>query len=159
MSINQLSDQFYSFIWSNYVLRETTPTSNGIILFGWNDGGCRSLMKAVMLWLGDEAIPYQIVTDESIRHSNHALCKVGNYFIDGQGIHSKSEKIKIWKEEGIDPIILRPFDVKNEPNNGDEEPFYYEDFLINKMAELLDIHFDKNEFLRQLQEGDVVDGN
>lgn len=158
MTINKLSDKFYSFLWSNEVLGETTPKINGIIICGWNDGGCRSLMRAIKLWLGEAAETYQIVTDENIHHSNHALCKVGSYFIDGYGIHSENEKKKIWKEEeGLDPIILRPFDFSTEPDDGGEEPFYYEEYFIQKLKDLLEHSFEKETFIKALIEGDGND--
>lgn len=158
MAIHQLSDKLYSFLWANEVLSETTPKINDIIICGWNDGGCRSLMKAIKLWLGDAAKPYQMVTDENIHHSNHALCKVGSYFIDGYGIHNENEKKKIWKEEeGLDPIILRPFDFLDEPDDNGEEPFYYEEKFIQNLVDLLDQSFKKEDVIKELIEGDGND--
>ncbi|MCR6108650.1 hypothetical protein HXA32_20475 [Salipaludibacillus agaradhaerens] len=120
---------------------------------GWNDGGCRSLMKAFIIWLGpDHARSYQIVKDSEQGCSEHAFIRIGLWFLDGDGVSGLDQMFYRWRfEEGLSDIIIREFDPETEVDhtNG-EKPFYIRHDHILKLVEILDRHFNKKEFLRCL---------
>ena len=145
-----LGEELKDFLFSNEVI-SLLPHC------GWLDGGCRSLMKALQLWLGEEnAQPFQLVKDITQEHSEHALVKVGKYFIDGDGISTYTEVYTRWFiEEGFSKVFIKPFNPTTEPphitSSNVEEPYYIEDESINKLVTLLDNHFQKELLLQLLQ--------
>lgn len=141
----------------NYRLKRVLWSDEALALLpecGWNDGGCRSLMKAFSLWFGrDELRTYQIVKIEEQKHSEHAFVQVGNWFLDGDGVSGLYKMEHRWLfEERLPGVIIREFDPDTEPDhvNGDQ-PFYIEDDRIHALVQLLDRHFDKNEVLETLK--------
>ena len=108
---------------------------------GWVDGGCRSLMRALVLLLGDAATPYQIVQSEDQRNSEHALVRVGDWYLDGDGVSSETELIRRWYEdEELDRVVLRPFDPDQEPpeHAGERSSFCLDEARVCELAELID---------------------
>lgn len=146
MNINEFSNQLNKMLWSDEALALIPD-------FGWNDGGCRSLMKAMTIWLGAEnARPHQLVKSNHQFHSEHAFVQVGPWFLDADGVSSWLEMEHRWLyDERLPLVIIRPFDPETEPDhtNGDS-PHYIEDETIEKLARMLDERFDKNEVLSLL---------
>lgn len=141
----------------NYRLKQVLWSDEALALipdFGWNDGGCRSLMKAFILWLGrDELRTYQIVKKPEQHHSEHAFVQVGRWFLDGDGVSGFAQMEHRWRfEERLSGVIIREFDPDTEPDhvNGDQ-PFYIEDDRIEILVQLLDQHFDKSELIELLK--------
>lgn len=118
---------------------------------GWNDGGCRSLMKACQIWLkGENVQPYQIVKSKEKLHSEHAFIKVGNYYLDGDGLSTHKRLYQRWRyDEGLSHVFIRPFNPEIEPDNSNgEEPFYVERESIQLIATALQEAFDKKKFVK-----------
>lgn len=123
---------------------------------GWNDGGCRSLMRALNQWLGsDQVKTYQIVKSHNEVHSEHALIKVGEYFVDGDGVSTHDELYTRWiDEEGLPSVIVRPFEPELEPNSlSGEEPYYINDNKNQQLIKLLNETFNKENVLEILLKG------
>ncbi len=142
-SIDELSEGFREFLYRPENL-------NLLPECGWLDGGCRSLMTAIRLWLGtDITTPYQIVKEEQEAHSQHVIAKVGKYFIDGDGISITDDLIDRWLYiEKLPRVILRSFDPNEEPNDTyGEEPFYIDDNNIITLVQNLDNEFNKENVL------------
>lgn len=152
MNITDVSYRLKHVLWSDEALALIPD-------FGWTDGGCRSLMKAFLLWLGpNELRPYQIVKTHEQHHSEHAFVQVGRWFLDGDGVSGFYEMQYRWRfEEGFSDVIIRPFNPEDEPDhvNGDQ-PFYIEDDRIHALVRLLDRHFDKSEVLGILRSPTVA---
>ncbi|MCA1064631.1 hypothetical protein QTG56_23780 (plasmid) [Rossellomorea sp. AcN35-11] len=127
---------------------------------GWLDGGCRSLMKAIALWLGEEHITYyQIVKHPNDNHSEHALIKVGNFFLDGDGISTYDEMLHRWLTEELVGIrngilYIQMFNPGTEPPHKPtgEKPFYIEEDKILLLSAKLEETFDKENVLKTLKE-------
>jgi hypothetical protein len=141
----------------NYQLKQVLWSDEALALipdFGWNDGGCRSLMKAFLLWLGrDELRTYQIVKTPEQHHSEHAFVQVGPWFLDGDGVSGFAQMKYRWQfEERLPDVVIREFNPETEPDhvNGDQ-PFYIEDDRIHALVRLLDQHVDKDELLEVLK--------
>lgn len=118
---------------------------------GWNDGGCRSLMKALTIWFDNpyNVVPHQIVKDASDTHSQHTVVCINGWYLDGDGVSSYELLKHRWeKEEGLRSIVIRPFSPENEEvdRNG-EEPFYIEDEEIKDIVKKLEAAFDKEDIL------------
>lgn len=146
MNLNSFHYLLKKFLWSNEVL-ELIPD------FGWNDGGCRSLMKAFQLWFdSDEVKTYQLVKKEDRFHSEHAFIKIGNFYLDGNGVSSHDQMEYTWLiEEGFPNVFIRQFDPENEPDNvNGDKPFYIDEERINKLVSLLDVNFNKEEVFNLL---------
>lgn len=141
----------------NYRLKRVLWSDEALALLrecGWNDGGCRSLMKAFSLWFGrDELRTYQIVKTEEQKHSEHAFVQVGNWFLDGDGVSGFYAMEHRWLfEERLSGVMIREFDPDTEPDNvNGDQPFYIEDDRIHALVQLLDRHFDKDELLGLLK--------
>lgn len=116
---------------------------------GWLDGGCRSLMKAILIWLGAENVQtYQIVKEKNQQHSDHAFIKLGDYFLDGDGVSNLNQMKKRWFfEEGLPNVYIQPFNPLTEPSFQDEEPFYIDDDSIEILVNELKETFDKYKVL------------
>ena len=60
----------------------------------WSDGGCRTLQRAVLEWLGDSAQPWGLFPpddfwqkDSQPENATHVGCVInGRYWLDGEGI-------------------------------------------------------------------------
>lgn len=147
MTLVDFSYRLKKRLWSDEVLAL-------IPHFGWNDGGCRSLMKAFVLWFDSEELrTYQIVKSPDHYHSEHAFVRIGDWFLDGDGVSGFNQMEHRWLyEEGLARVIIREFDPDTEPvhTNG-EVPLYIADDLIEKLVRFLDEHFDKNEVLHLLE--------
>lgn len=144
--LKTFSKELRDFLWTDEVLKLIPD-------FGWNDGGCRSLMAANRLWLGtDNTEPYQIVKTKHQEHSEHALVRVGQWFLDGEGVWERSQLIQHWiEEEGMPGTsYLRPFEPSTEPLYEGEIPYYIPDTDIRKLAAMLEERFNKEEVLRLL---------
>lgn len=145
-SINQFSNRLKKFLYQEHIF-------NVLPEIGWLDGGCRSLMKVLQLWLGEHVETYQIVKQLDQQHSEHALVRVGEYFIDGDGVSTLEELIRRWyEEEGFSNVIIRPFNPLTEPVhiNG-EEPFYIEEDVIVYLVSELDKYFSKENVLELMK--------
>lgn len=118
---------------------------------GWNDGGCRSLMKALTIWLDSpyDVETHQIVKDESDIHSQHTLVCINGWYLDGDGVSTYEDLKHRWEiEEGLRSVIIRPFSPEDEPaNRNEDEPFYLEDEEIKDIVKKLDAAFDKEHVL------------
>lgn len=138
---------FKEFIWQDHLVE----LLHGC---GWLDGGCRSLMKAIQLWLDNELVkPYQIVKVREHTHSEHALIRLGNCYIDGDGISTYNGLYQRWRRvERFPHVYIRPFNPLEEPandrTNPPEEPFYIEEASIKKIAKELDRYFDKEALVQ-----------
>jgi len=122
---------------------------------GWLDGGCRSLMKAFMLCFDFDVEPYMIVQDPNHLHAEHALIKIGDYFLDGDGVSTEEQLIYKWKNDiGLAQVFLKPFNPLQEPSSETEEPYYIHDESIHELARALDHTFDQ-DCLQQLLNTDV----
>lgn len=147
MNITDLSYRLKQVLWSDEALALIPD-------FGWNDGGCRSLMKAFLLWLGrDELRTYQIVIKPEQHHSEHTFVQVGRWFLDGDGVSGFAQMQHRWLfEERLPGVIIRQFDPDAEPDhvNGDQ-PFYIKDDRIQTLVQLLDQQFDKDDLLALLK--------
>lgn len=146
MNTSQLNQQLKDVLWADEVLAL-------LIDVGWNDGGCRSLMKAFLIWFDSEMVmPYQIVKSPEERHSEHVVVRIGQVFLDGDGISTESELIDRWKyEERLGNVFLREFDPLNEPahRNG-EKPYYVSDSSIQQIVEYLDKYLSKKKIFECL---------
>lgn len=120
--------------------------------FGWLDGGCRSLMKALIIWFNDDKVrPYQIAITPFPSHGEHGLVRVGDLYIDGDGIATKEMLIDRWQNQYLDHrVYLNAFVPENEPSSNDQEPFYIEDFKIKELVKHLNARYNKNEVLSLL---------
>lgn len=107
---------------------------------GWLDGGCRSLMRALMSLLGDAAVPYQVVRSPEQKHSEHVLVRVGHWYLDGDGVSSEEELVRRWHEdEGFGTVVLRRFDPDREPPDENGRPgFLLNDEKVGRLARLID---------------------
>ncbi|MCA1012805.1 hypothetical protein [Halobacillus halophilus] len=147
MDIADFSYQLKNVLWSEEAL-SLIPD------FGWNDGGCRSLMKAFMIWFGSDSLrTYQIVKEPDQFHSEHAFVRLGDWFLDGDGVSGLLEMKHRWLyEEGFSAVIIREFDPETEPNHSNgEEPHYIHPALIRKLVQILDKHFHHQEVYALLQ--------
>lgn len=155
MTIHDFSRQLKEFLWSSEALALIPD-------FGWNDGGCRSLMKAFQIWLGGaNTIPHQLVKRPNQYHAEHAFVQVGRWFLDGDGVSSTEEmEIRWFIEEGFPEVFIRPFDPSSEPDhtNGDK-PHYIEDEKIETLARMLAERFDKEAVLQLLRSKEVNESN
>lgn len=146
MNVVDLSYKLKRVLWSNDAL-SLLPGC------GWNDGGCRSLMRAFRIWLGpDNVRTYQIVKKPEQLHSEHVFIRIGDRFLDGDGVSGSYQMEYRWRfEERLPVVIIREFDPETEPDhvNG-EKPFYIGDSHINQLVKLLDHHFNKEEILECL---------
>ena len=146
MNTSKLNQQLKDVLWTDEVLTL-------LIDVGWNDGGCRSLMKSFLFWFDSEmVIPYQIVKSPDERHSEHVLVRIGQVFLDGDGVSTESELIDRWKyEERLGNVVLREFDPSREPahKNG-EQPYYVSDSSIQQIVEYLEKKLNKDEILECL---------
>lgn len=146
MNINDFSYKLKNALWSDAALALIPD-------FGWNDGGCRSLMKAFILWFGAEYVrTYQIVKTSEQFHSEHVFVRVGDWFLDGDGVSGFNEIKNRWLfEEGLPSVIIREFEPETEPVhiNGDV-PLYISEDRIEALVRLLDERFDKQEVLQLL---------
>lgn len=125
---------------------------------GWLDGGCRSLMKSLSMWLGEKNIVYyQIVKHPNDEHSEHGLIRIGEYFIDGDGVSTYEQLLHRWlteewagKQNGI--LYIQKFNPETEPVHEPtgEKPFYIEDEKIQSLANKLKETFDKDHVLSLL---------
>lgn len=131
---------FLSFIWQEKLV----DLLEGC---GWSDGGCRSLMKANLLWLaGEDVKTYQIVRTRERLDSDHAFVKVGNYYLDGCGISTHKRLYQRWRyEEGLSRVFIRPFNPETEPDWNGEGPFYVATESIKLIAGALEEAFDKKK--------------
>lgn len=144
-TIHKFNVDFYEFLYTKKVFK-LLPSC------GWLDGGCRSLMKALILWLGEENLTtYQIVRNKNDIHSDHALIKIQDCYIDAEGISTYSQLFNRWKEceyHGKYTPIIRPYDFVDEPlDKTGEAPFYISDKNILKLKELIEEEFNKDEIL------------
>lgn len=145
IKIRKLSRELNSFLFSEELL-DLLPGC------GWNDGGCRSLMKAMTIWLGEVAEPYLIVSQKHHQHASHAFVRIGNYFVDGDGISTRQALYQRWRRaEHFPSVYIKPFNPLTEPNTrSGETPFYIEDSGIIQLIDLLQNKFDKNYILQLL---------
>lgn len=119
--------------------------------FGWSDGGCRSLMRALLLWFDDKrVVPYQLSRHPYPSHGEHGLVRIGDFYIDGEGISTKEGLMELWSEQCSHPLYLHPFDPVQEPPLNGEVPCYIEDDKMRVLAEKLDERFNKKEVLQLL---------
>jgi hypothetical protein len=138
-SIPKFSKIFHDFLYQKSIF-------DLLEVCGWLDGGCRSLMKVLQIWLGEENVQtYQIVVDPEEHHSSHVFIKLGNYFIDGDGVSTRKKLHKRWiEEEHLPAVYIRPFNAITEPLNSDgEENFYISNESILHLVSELNIFFDK----------------
>lgn len=143
---------FKKFIWQDHLL-------NLLPGCGWNDGGCRSLMKAFQIWLASENLQtYQIVQRKEDLHSEHALIHLGVCFIDGEGLSTYQALYKRWRyTESFPSVYIRRFNPDTEPpyiNNANtiiEEPFYMDLISIDRLVKELDDSFDKQALMDLMQ--------
>ena len=106
------------------------------------------------LWFGSDNVrTYQIVKSQEQHHSEHALIRIGNYFLDGDGVSREEQLVYRWiTEEYFPAVVLREFDPYTEPDcTSGEEPFYISDDGVEQLVRLLDRDFDKNEILDLLK--------
>nr|WP_040109381.1 hypothetical protein [Jeotgalibacillus malaysiensis] len=145
MNVTDLRYQLKKLLWSDELL---------LILedVGWNDGGCRSLMKAFQIWFDSEDVKtYQIVKDSSQWHSEHAFIKIGDWFVDGDGVSSYAQMEYRWLyEEHLPTVIIRDFDPNTEPDLNGEKPYYVSDEKIHQIVRHLDATFHKENILNLL---------
>lgn len=143
--VQAFSKEFYDFLWTDKMLAFLPGC-------GWNDGGCRSLMHAVLMWLpkSDLIEPYEIVKNPKHVVAEHAFVKVGNWFIDGDGVSTKEQLRKRWIEEEGFPsyLIIRPYDYESEPS--DEDAYCLTHPELQELAALLQERFDGKEILSLL---------
>ena len=147
MNIEELSQRLKDVLWSDELLKVLPEV-------GWNDGGCRSLMRAFQLWLGSEnTVPYQIVKTIDQHHSEHALVRVGAWFLDGDGISTHLQLLLRWHiEEGFENVIIRPFKPDLEPAHTDGElPYYISEAHIHELIRMLDRNINKKNLLSHLR--------
>lgn len=146
MNIVDFSYRLKNVLWSDETLALIPD-------FGWNDGGCRSLMRAFIIWFDSEELrTYQIVTSPDHYHSEHAFVRIGDWFLDGDGVSGFDEMEHRWLfEEGFPSVIIREFDPDTEPVhvNGDE-PSYIAEERIGELVRLLNAHFHRDEILELL---------
>lgn len=117
---------------------------------GWLDGGCRSLMKALQIWLDEENVnTYAIMSEENEEHCDHAFIKVGELFIDGDGVSTEKEMYERWLyEEMLPEVYIYPFDPINEPPSEDGTlPVYISEEAIQTLVNRLEKRFDKRHVL------------
>lgn len=141
-----LHTAFIDFLWTNEMM-SLLPG------FGWNDGGCRSLMRALKEWLDSPFLKtYQIVKYENEEHSEHALIRIGEYFIDGDGVSTYDQLYERWLyEEDLPSVIIRPFEPETEPSSiGGEEPYYIDYTEHKKLMNKLEEKFDKRNIIELL---------
>lgn len=133
---------FLNFIWQERLV-------NLLEGCGWNDGGCRSLMKANLLWLaGEDVKTYQIVRSKERLHSDHAFVKIGSYYLDGNGFATHKRLYQRWRyEEGLPSVFIRPFNPETEPEWNGEEPFYVAKRSIELIAGALEERFDRKKVI------------
>jgi hypothetical protein len=132
------------------LFKATIQSNEGYALLpgcGWLDGGCRSLMKAVVRWLGkDVTETWALRFSKKSKAIEHALVKVGNFFIDGDGASDLETFIKRWiYEEHAPGVILDRYDFDREP--AENVPFYISDAGIDTLVAMISKNIDKNDAL------------
>ncbi|WP_240416626.1 hypothetical protein [Paenibacillus periandrae] len=111
------------------------------------------MMKAILLWLGEiHAIPYLIVICKEDQHAEHAVVRVGDYFLDGSGLSTKHALYQRWRYvERLPHVFIRSFNPSEEPDHRNGEPPYYiEEALIQNLATLLAERFNRMRLLQIL---------
>lgn len=143
--LKKFHDEFYEFIWSQEVVKLVPK-------MGWHDGGCRTLMSAIRMWLGrNETKVYQVVKNPEELHSEHVLVKVGNWFLDGYGVSKYDDIINTFViAEGFARPVLREFDPSYEPMYQQRKNYYAPSYVIWTLANLLQERFDASATLRIL---------
>jgi hypothetical protein len=102
----------------------------------WSDGGCRTLLRATLAWLGNDAEPFGLFlpvdhwrSDTDPEFACHVGARVaGRFFLDGDGFRN-------WSEAACgcpDYLELRGFDM-------DTEHGYVEDPSTVKWDTLYDL--------------------
>ncbi|GAF21050.1 hypothetical protein JCM19047_720 [Bacillus sp. JCM 19047] len=111
-------------------------------------------MKAFLLWFdSNQAVPYQIVITPGQYHAEHAFVRIGDWFLDGDGVSTFDAMVDRWRyEEGLPCVFVRKFNPETEPDdcNG-EHPLYISDKSIQKLVQILDSQFDKETILELLK--------
>jgi hypothetical protein len=73
---------------------------------GWNDGGCRILAEAYLLWLPGAA-RYVLVGSHgaTVPKVQHVVARVGDHYLDGDGASTAAEMLERWRSQ---EDVLRP---------------------------------------------------
>lgn len=155
LEVDRMESTYYSPVIFGMDLREFLYEPQQLDLLpdcGWLDGGCRSLMKALKQWLGEENVQtFMLVKNPEDEHAEHVFLKVGDYFIDGDGTSNFKRMQERWiKEEHFSNVIIKPFNPDEEPSHkqSGNEPFYIEDHLVQELVQRLNERFSKDETLK-----------
>ena len=91
MTAAALSRAFKVFIWEP---AQFSLLAKAKVDGGWNDGGCAILAEAVMAWLVPHEKRYVVFGRDAVQH---ALVRVGDWYIDGDGLSRRSTILKRWR--------------------------------------------------------------
>lgn len=93
-------------LWSDRMLRTLHYLNDA----GWNDGGCRILAEANLLWLGPLAERYVLIDRKQVQH---VVVRVGDRYLDGDGASTERTLLRRWRREGLErPFLLADPDAK-----------------------------------------------
>jgi len=80
----------------------------------WDMGGCWLLTQALHEWMGPRSslkwvIGRDLHKDDSTL-PQHVILKVGDFYIDGNGLYTKEELIEFFEEDDFVQVSVKPFD-------------------------------------------------
>ncbi len=76
---------------------------------GWRDGGCLIFASALHYWIGDRSDIACLVRKEweHEQTADHFVCRYGPYYIDSDGVFTRSQLISAWRRYSrVDAILL-----------------------------------------------------
>lgn len=81
----------------------------------WDSGGCWTLAQALHDWLGPKTSLHWVVGWDPKKGygpvPQHVVLKIGNFYIDGNGIYTANELLEWWRDiELYRSLSMRPFD-------------------------------------------------
>lgn len=123
----------------------------------WSDGGCRTLQRAVMAWLGEAAEPWGMFPPEGFwregtdpENAYHAGCVVaGRFWLDGEGLRRAGDAI----DGDLFPswLVLRPMPDPDTEHGYLEDPSTVRGDTLPGLVGLLEMGLGTREaFLERL---------
>lgn len=117
---------------------------------GWTKGHSRSLLRAILNWLGTPAQPFMLTQNKEALHANHVFANLGGFFLDGDGLSTYKEMQQRWLyERHFRNFFIQPFKSENEPPHPltGEAPLHLSEGVIEELTSELEERFVAAEVL------------
>jgi|ERR1035437_910768 hypothetical protein len=113
----------------------------------WTCGPCACLAKALCTWIGKDVSIYALCQKNESSEAFHLLVRVGDFYLDGDGVSSSEEIFKRWSKNLVEDLTLVPFENHMWPQD-----FYsarYEELhVIRPLIKMMERGLDRSSFMQ-----------